>query len=107
MGHLLAAAGGVLEEAVASVDQQIALVQMPYDTVNHRVHRFTGLDHENNLSRFFQRVHELFHGFSTNYILALGFAGEKSLGLGCGAVKDRNGKALALDVQGQVLPHDR
>jgi hypothetical protein len=45
-GHGLLAADGVLEEAVAAVDQQVALVQVPGQLLQHGVHRRSGLDHD-------------------------------------------------------------
>src|SRR5438445_11298209 len=59
--EFLAAALGIGEKGVATVDDDIAFFEKRRELTNDRVHRPAGFDHDLRLSRLLERADEFFH----------------------------------------------
>ena len=104
--EILLAALGVGPEAVATVDDDVTLLQQGNELLDHGIHGAAGLDHDHGLAGTGEGGDELLEGLGRDDVLPLGAALGELLGHGRGAVVDADGEALALHVEDEVLAHD-
>ena len=97
---------GIGEEGVPAVHDDVAGLEQRLEFVNHRVDGFAGLDHDENPTWPFKVGDEVRDFFKPFGILALGQFIDEVFGLGVGAIIDRDGETVALDVECDIPPHD-
>ncbi|MNN01267.1 hypothetical protein D3C81_1138780 [compost metagenome] len=98
--QFFAAALRIREVCVTPIDDNVPLIQVWQQLFDRAVCGRTGLYHDKNFARRFQRVHELFDGKRADQVLAFGFVIEQVMRFFRGAVKYRHGKAPAFNIKG-------
>lgn len=104
-GHGLLAPDSVLEVAVAAVDQEVALVQVAGQLLQHGVHGRAGLDHDQDAAGPGQGGHELGGREGPDQLTLVPVAVQQLPGPALGPVVDGHREAVAGGVAGQVRPH--
>ncbi len=69
------------------------------------IHRTTGLDHDHDLARGGEGVHEVFQGVLADKFLA-GVLADEFVGDGGGAVVNRDLESAGFHVENEILAHD-
>ena len=105
--NALEATGGVLEVRVAAVHDYVARRKQREQLVQHGVHAAAGLHHQDDAARALQRRNECFERAGATDGRARRFVNQEFVGALDGAVEDRNGKAVTLDVEREIAAHDR
>ena len=98
-------AGGVLEQRIAAVDDEVAGFEVGKEMFDELVDGLASLDHEHHAARLLQAGDHLLDGVGADDVGALGFPGEKVVHLGDGPVEGHHGEAVVVHVQNQILAH--
>ena len=94
---------GVGEVRVATVNDDVSLLEQRQEGLNPVVNSLAGLDKEHDTAGLLQLGHELLGGVSANNGLTLGLVGQELVGLGDCSVEGTDGEAVVGHVQDQVL----
>ena len=73
---------------ITTIDQQITLLQIGGDLIDHRIHSRTGFDHHQDPARTFQLADEVLQIGSALNVLALAATVEELFSFGVGPVVD-------------------
>ena len=102
----LVAPRGVGEERVAAVDDDVALLEMRHELVDHLVDRLAGLDHDEDRAGLLDAGDKLGQRLGREKSAFLAVLGDQLVGpLGI-AVEDRNAESIVRGVSRQVCAHD-
>lgn len=101
--ELLGAAVGVGEVRVATVDDDVASVEVGQESVNPLIDGLASLDEEHDAAGRLEAVDELLVAVSANNGLALGLVGQEGVDLGDGSVVSGDCEAIVSHVENQVL----
>ena len=105
LGQLFRAADRILEKGVAAVDENIAFVEQRAQLFDDVIGAFTGLDHQQDTPRRFERGDEILDRIAGHQIPIRKIL-DHALGLLSRAVIDRDRVPAGFDVQGQIATHD-
>ncbi len=106
--EFLLAADGVGPEGVAAVDDDVVGIEEHGEAVDHGVGGLPGLDEDDDFAGTLDGLHELLEGPGSDQSTGrVGVFRDELIGLGGGAVVDRDPEAVIGDVEGKVLTHDR
>mmetsp|Transcript_17377 Transcript_17377/g.34075 ORF Transcript_17377/g.34075 Transcript_17377/m.34075 type:complete len:211 (+) Transcript_17377:1347-1979(+) len=105
--QLLGAAVAVGEVGVAAVDDDVARREERHHLGDEGIDDLASLDHQHDLAGCLEVLAELLDGLGADELLAGAPPVDERVDLGGGPVEDRHREAPALDVEHQVLPHDR
>src|SRR5207245_9385663 len=103
--EFLAAALGIGEKGVATVDDDIAFFEKRRELTNDRVHRPAGFDHDLRLSRFLERADEFFHRTRWLNICSLGATGCQFVRYFGGAIEDSDRGTFRFHVEDEVFAY--
>ncbi len=98
--------GSVRKMSVATINDYVSLVQKRDKTLDKIVHGLAGLDHEEYLTRSFQRSYEIFQRMSPVEILVLSSVFHEMVDFLDRTIVHAHMEPLAFHVQRQVLAHD-
>lgn len=101
--EVLGAAVGVGEMRVATINNDITLLQEGQKLLNPVVDSFAGLDKEHDTAGALELGDELLIGVGSDNGLALGLVFQEAVDLGDGSVIGADGKAMVSHVENQVL----
>ncbi len=104
--RVFGAAVGVRKVRVAAVDDDVALLEMRQQLLDHLIDRVAGLHHQHDAPRPLQHFREFFDGMRADYLRALGFVVDELVDFGNGSIEDRHFVSVVVHVQDQVLAHD-
>ncbi len=100
------AADGVLEEAIAAVDDDVAGFEDSEEAFDELVDRLAGFDHEHDAARAFEEGGHFGEGVGAEDAGAFGFLVEEVVDFGDGAVVGHDREAMVVHVEDEVLAHD-
>ena len=99
------AAFGIGVEGIATINQQISLLQVGGEGSDGVVNRLTSLHHHQDASRTFELAYELLQRFGTHNLFTRSTTHQEVLGFGIGAVVNSTGKTIPLCIQDEVFAH--
>src|SRR5690606_28953435 len=102
LGAVLAAPAGVVEVRVASVDDDVALVEQRHELVDHAIDRCAGLHHDHDSAGPLERLDELLHALAAGEGSFVSEVRQELLGPLGGAVVYGDRKPMPGDVARQV-----
>ena len=100
------APGSVREMGVATIDDDVALIQQGDELVDKIIDCGTGLDHQEHLAGALQGSHEILEAVCAVDILACAAAFDEFVNLGNCTIENTYMEAFALHVEDKVLTHD-
>ena len=101
--QFLCAADGVGKVRVASVDDDVALLEEGKDLVDKVIDSLAGLDEHHDFAGTLELLAELLDRVGADDVGALGLVGEEVIDLGDGSVVGADGESVVVHVQDQVL----
>ena len=106
LGQCRFPATGVFVVRVARVNNDVARFQQRLELLDHGVNRSTGLDHDQDTARLFQRVNQLLERLRPNEVALVSVLLKQGIGLFHRPVVKGYGVPAASEVAGQVRSHD-
>ena len=97
----------VAKERIATVDHHVAARKQRHQLREHLVHRLAGLHHQEDAARRHERGRELLERPRTDPLPGRAVPFDERMHLPLGASPERNGIAVILDIEREVLAHDR
>ena len=96
---------GVVIVRVATIDEQIAFLEVWGDLINNSIHSWTCLDHHQDPARTLQFANEILQIRRPLNVPSLSATVEELLSFGVGAVVNNAREPVALGIEDEVLPH--
>ena len=103
--HRLLATDRVGVQRIATVDDDVTVLHGVGELVDDRVGGLTRLDHDEHTPRLLQRIEEFGDGLAAHEVAVGAVLGKQRVGLGHGAVVQRDRVAVPGEIARDVRPH--
>jgi hypothetical protein len=90
---------------IAAVNDDVSLVKMREQTLNHLIHGVACLDHQHDTAGPFQGPNKFLNRMRARDLSSGGFVLNEFVNLRDGAVEDGHAIAVVVHIQNQVLSH--
>src|SRR5262245_8017834 len=90
---------------IAAVDDDVSLVEMLSQAIDHMIHGIARLDHQHYAAGPLQRFDQFLYRMRAYYMRSGGFVLNEFVYLRNGAVEDGHAIAVVIHIQDQILSH--